>query len=128
MATMSSITKLGSFTKIQNGIQLMATSKKTKRSTTKTSEPRDTLKKLFFAGLGLMDETSKILHQNFNDLVKKGKAREPEIKKAVEDIQKKASTRRKELEKKFTNLIKDNELVKSKEFQALLKRLETLEA
>ena len=105
----------------------MAAAKKSKQSSSKAPEARETLKKLFFAGLGLVDETSKSLHQRFNALVKKGKAHEPEIKKAVEDIRKKASARRKELEKKFTDLVRGNELVQSKEFQALLKRLESLE-
>ncbi len=93
----------------------------------KKSQAGETLKKLFFAGLGLAEETNNKLHQRFNALAKKGQAHEGEIKKAVDDIRKTAQTRRKELEKKFTELVKQNELVKSKEFQSLLKRLETLE-
>ncbi len=103
----------------------MATSKK---ATPKKSNPAaDALHKLFLAGLGLADETNQKLHQTFNDLVRKGKAKEPEVKKAVEDVRKKAMAKRKELEKKFSNLVGQNELVKSKEFKDLMKKLETLE-
>ncbi len=104
----------------------MAASKKP-QAAVKASNARNTLKNLFYAGIGLAEETNKSLHQKFNSLVKKGKVHEPEVKKAVEDIRRKALARRKELEKKFSDLIKENELVKSKEFQTLLKRLESLE-
>lgn len=105
----------------------MATSKKSKKPAAKSPKSGDALKNLFLAGLGLAEETNDKLHQAFNALVKKGKAREPEIKKAVDDIRKKAVSRRNELEKKFTNLVRENDVVKSREFQSLLKRLETLE-
>lgn len=105
----------------------MATPKKTKPVSAKSAQAGEVLKNLFLAGLGLADETNEKLHQTFNDLVKKGKTREPEVKKAVDDIRKKAVAKRNELEKKFTNIIRENEVVKSKEFQALLKRLESLE-
>jgi polyhydroxyalkanoate synthesis regulator phasin len=104
----------------------MAAAKKTKKAV-KSSQAGEALKKLFFAGLGLAEETNQKLHQSFNALVKKGKAHEPEIKKAVDDVRKKAFARRAELEKKFMDLVRENDLVKSKEFQALLKRLESLE-
>ncbi len=105
----------------------MATAKKGKTISAKSPQAAEALKNLFYAGLGLADETNVKLHQTFNDLVKKGKTREPEVKKAVDDIRKKAVARRNELEKKFTNLIKQNEVVKSKEFQTLLKKLESVE-
>lgn len=105
----------------------MATAKKRKVVSAKPSQATEVLRNLFLAGLGLAEETNEKLHQTFNDLVKKGKTREPEVKKAVDDIRKKAVARRNELEKKFTDLIKQNELVKSKEFQTLLKKLESLE-
>lgn len=104
----------------------MAASKKSKKAA-KPSQASETLKKIFFAGLGLAEETNQKLHQSFNALVRKGKAHEPEIKKAVDDVRKKAVARRADLEKKFTSLIRENDLVKSKEFQTLLKRLESLE-
>lgn len=104
----------------------MAFSKKTNKPV-KSSQAGETLKKIFFAGLGLADETNQKLHESFNALARKGKAHEPEIKKAVDDVRKKVVARRAELEKKFMNLIKENDLVKSKEFQTLLKRLESLE-
>jgi polyhydroxyalkanoate synthesis regulator phasin len=97
-------------------------------ATTKKSNPgQDALRKLLLAGLGLADETNQKLHQNFNALVKKGQAREPEIKKAVADVRKKADAKRKELEKKVSDFLKHNEIVKSKEFQGLLKKVEELQ-
>ncbi len=105
----------------------MATAKKKTTVSAKSSPAVEVLKNLFLAGLGLADETNEKLHHTFNDLVKKGKTREPEVKKAVDAIRKKAVAKRNELEKKFTNIIRENEMVKSKEFQTLLKRLESLE-
>lgn len=105
----------------------MAITKKKKAVSAKSSPAAEVLKNLFLAGLGLAEETNEKLHQTFNDLVKKGKVREPEVKKAVDNIRKKAVARRNQLEKKFTSIIKENEVVKSKEFQALLRRLESLE-
>ena len=95
---------------------------------TKKSNPgQEALRKLLLAGLGLADETNQKLHQNFNALVKKGQAKEPEIKKAVADVRKKAEARRKELEKKVSDFLKQNEIVKSKEFQGLLKKVDELQ-
>jgi polyhydroxyalkanoate synthesis regulator phasin len=96
-------------------------------ATAKKNPNQEALHKLFLAGLGLAEETNQKLTSTFNALVKKGQAKEPEVKKAVEDIRKKALAKRKELEKKFTTLVKENELVKSKEFQALLKKVEELQ-
>lgn len=96
-------------------------------ATKKSNAGQEALRKLLLAGLGLADETNKKLHENFNALVKKGQAREPEIKKAVADVRKKAEARRKEIEKKVTDFLKQNEVVKSKEFQTILKKVEDLQ-
>lgn len=96
-------------------------------ATKKSNAGQEALRKLLLAGLGLADETNKKLHDNFNALVKKGQAREPEIKKAVADVRKKAEVKRKEIEKKVTDFLKQNEVVKSKEFQTILKKVEELQ-
>jgi polyhydroxyalkanoate synthesis regulator phasin len=96
-------------------------------ATAKKNPNQEALHNLFLAGLGLAEETNQKFTSTFNALVKKGQAKEPEVKKAVEDIRKKVLARKKELEKKFTTLVKENELVKSKEFQGLLKRVEELQ-
>jgi polyhydroxyalkanoate synthesis regulator phasin len=96
-------------------------------ATAKKNPNQEALHKLFLAGLGLAEETNQRLTATFNALVKKGQAKEPEVKRAVEDIRKKIQAKRKELEKKFITLVKENELVKSKEFQALLKKVEELQ-
>lgn len=106
----------------------MTTSKKATSKSKPANQARETLRKLFLAGIGLVDETNQKMHQAFNALVKKGHTKEPQVKKAIEDIRKKAITRRKELEKKFTDLVKQNQVVKSQEYQNLKKKLETLEA
>ncbi len=93
-------------------------------ATKKLSKGQEALHKLFLAGLGLADETNHKFTTTFNALVKKGQAKEPELKKAVDDIKKKAEAKRKDIEKKFTQFVKENEIVKSKEFQTLLKRVE----
>lgn len=93
----------------------------------KSTAGQEALRKLLLAGIGLADETNQKLHQNFNALVKKGQAKEPELKKAVADVRKKAEAKRKELEKKVSDFLKQNEIVKSKEFQTLLKKVEDLQ-
>jgi len=102
----------------------MATSKKSK-SASKKVDTLGVLHKLFLAGLGLADETNEKFQEAFNALVKKGIGHEPEVKKTVEDIRKKAIAKGKELEKKFYNAVKQNELVTSKRFQALVKKSRT---
>jgi len=106
---------------------MATTTKKAKPAARKPSPAAEALKNLYYAGLGLVDETNEKMHESFHALVKKGQEREPELKRAAEDIRRKAVAQRKELEKKFTGFIRQNEIVKSKEFQSLLKKLEALE-
>ncbi|GIV33104.1 MAG: hypothetical protein KatS3mg031_0639 [Chitinophagales bacterium] len=101
----------------------MATKKSTSHSE-KKSQAAEALKKLFYAGLGLAEEVSEKVQQRYDALAKKGKVHEKEIQKTLNDIRKSAQSKRAELEKKFSRLIKENEFIKSKEFQSLLKRLE----
>lgn len=93
-------------------------------ATKKQNPGQEALRKLLLAGIGLADETNQKLSQNFNALVKKGQAREPELKKVVADARKRVDEKRKELEKKVTDFFKQNEIVKSAEFQKLLKKVE----
>ena len=104
-----------------------STRAKTKRATSKPNPAQENLKKLFLAGLGLADETNEKLHETFNSLVKRGKIKQPQVRKAVNDIQKRVLSRRKELEKKFNEFFKQNDLIKSKDVQSLFKKVEFLE-
>jgi len=93
-------------------------------SAAKPATARENLRKLFLAGLGLADETSTKFQQTFNTLVKKGQAKEPQVKKAVGEIRKKALARRKELEKKFLTYLRENELRASREIGEIRKNWE----
>ncbi len=90
---------------------------KTKPASAKTKQPREALRKLFLAGLGLADETNTRLHQAFNSLVKKGQTKQPQVKKAVDDIRRKAIASKKQMEKKFSAYVNQSELLKSKELK-----------
>lgn len=88
---------------------------------------QENLKKLFFAGLGLADETNERLQDIFNSLVSKGQFTQPKVKKAVNDIRKRVMARRRELEKRLRSFFGKNDLLRSKETQALLKKVEAME-
>lgn len=45
----------------------------------KPKQGNDALRNLFLAGIGLAHETNTTMHKTFNQLVKKGKIREPEV-------------------------------------------------
>lgn len=85
------------------------------------------LQKLFCAVLGLAGETNERLLELFNLLVSKGQVRQPKVKKAVNDIRKRVIARRKELEKTLRSFFGKNDLLRSKEIQTLLKKVELLE-
>ncbi|HXH19087.1 MAG TPA: hypothetical protein VNJ07_08375 [Chitinophagales bacterium] len=97
---------------------------KVKAKAVSKAEPREALRKLFLAGIGLADETNTRLQQAFNSLVKKGQVKEPQVKKAVADIRKKANATRKDLEKKFSAYIKQSELLKARELREVREKLE----
>ncbi len=81
-------------------------------------QAQENLKQLFLAGLGLADETDEKLRTMFQSLGS-ARIRHPRIRKAVGDIKKRVISRRKVLEKKFSEYFEKNESVKSPEVRKI---------
>ena len=93
--------------KANRNVKPKAKPKAAAKKATTAGSGNEALRNLFLAGIGLADETNAKLQTTFSALVKKGKAKEPHVKNAVAEARKKALARRKQLEKKFQDFLKN---------------------
>jgi polyhydroxyalkanoate synthesis regulator phasin len=92
----------------------------------------DLFKKLLYAGAGLAVTAKENLEKSIDELVEKGKISDNEGKKIVDDFFEKTQNRKNEFEEKLTKISEEiaNKMnyVKKTDVDALVKRVEELEA
>jgi len=92
----------------------------------------DLFKKLLYAGAGLAVTAKESLEKSIDELIEKGKLSDEEGKKFVENFFEKTAAKREEFEEKMTKVTEQIaaklNYVKKTELEAMIKRLEELEA
>lgn len=92
----------------------------------------DLFKKVMYTGVGLVSTTAEKIQQNIDELVKKGSLSEDEGKKVVSDLMENTETKKEEFESKLkelvTNAVSALNLPTKTDIDALMTRLEELEA
>ncbi|MEZ4828354.1 MAG: hypothetical protein R3C61_18995 [Bacteroidia bacterium] len=95
----------------------------------------DLFKKFFYTGVGIASLTAEKLEEVVDELIGKGKVSKEEGKKIVDDFMDKVDVRKEEIESKIKDLagnltegLNVPKFVSKEEFDALLKRLEAIEA
>ncbi|MCS6819661.1 MAG: hypothetical protein RMJ53_01020 [Chitinophagales bacterium] len=92
------------------------------------NKTQDTLRRLFYAGVGLATEASEKIQEFVEDLVEKGKISEKEGQKIVNDLLKRTESRRGQLEQKYNEAVKKFIRLSASEVEKLSKRIEKLES
>ncbi len=91
----------------------------------------DLFKKFLYTGVGLVSLTAEKLQESIDELVGKGKISKDEGKKIINDFFENAESKKDEFEAKLKevaeNVVGSISFPSSKEFQALIDRIEVLE-
>ncbi|MDX2249015.1 MAG: hypothetical protein SF052_19665 [Bacteroidia bacterium] len=95
----------------------------------------DMFKKFFYTGVGIASLTAEKLQEVVDELIGKGKVSKEEGKKIVDDFKEKVDVRKEEIENKIKDLagnltesLNIPKFVSKDEFDALISRIEALEA
>lgn len=95
----------------------------------------DLFKKFFYTGVGIASLTAEKLQETVDELIGKGKVSKEEGKKIVDDFKDKVDVRREEIESKIKDMagnltegLNFPKFVSMEDYQALLDRVEALEA
>lgn len=95
----------------------------------------DLFKKFFYTGVGIASLTAEKLQEVVDELIGKGKVSKEEGKKIVEDFKEKVDVRKEEIESKIKDLagnltegLNIPKFVSKEDFDAMMSRIEALEA
>lgn len=91
------------------------------------NKTQDTLRRLFYASVGLATEASEKIQEVVEDLVQKGKMSEKDGQKIVNDLLKKTEGRRSQIEQKYNETVKKFIRLGASEVEKLSKKIEKLE-
>lgn len=91
------------------------------------NKTQDSLRRLFYAGVGLATEASERLQDVVEDLIEKGRLSEKDGQKIVNDLLKKTEGRRGTIEQKYNETVKKFVRLGASEVEKLSKRIEKLE-
>jgi polyhydroxyalkanoate synthesis regulator phasin len=116
------------FVRIKNNLYLRGNYLETKKiKTMAENKTQDTLRRLFYASVGLATEASERIQEIVDDLVEKGKMSEKEGQKIVNDLLKKTEGRRGQIEQKYNETVKKFVRLTASEVEKLSRKIEKLE-
>lgn len=101
--------------------------RKQKIKTMAENKTQDTLRRLFYASVGLATEASEKIQEVVEDLVEKGKMSEKDGQKIVNELFKKTEGRRGQIEQKYNETVKKFVRLGASEVEKLSKKIEKLE-
>lgn len=93
-----------------------------------TNKTQESLRRLFYASVGLATEVSERLQEVVEDLVEKGKMNEKEGQKIVNELFKKTEGRRGQIEQKYNETVRKFVRLGASETEKLSKKIEKLES
>ena len=90
------------------------------------NKTQETLRRLFYASVGLATEASEKFQEVVEDLVEKGKVSEKDGQKIVNELFKKTEGRRGQIEQKYNETVKKFVRLGASEVEKLSKKIEKI--